>query len=367
MTKSFKKNVEVFWQEFIKQEKSLREMVEKREQPERVVKTLNKLFSICFEETYFQIGYSNALEKFELIVTPEGNKMWLPALFYWYTKTPKEVFSNWRVHYTKPAQLVDDDVNLQMYDTVLDNDMLSFYVTPDKTGQKFHIKVYCENLNQLEEAKAYNMLFIYLDNLIGELFVMQHIGAIDFLDENKSDEGVTVEAKELKEFMETLMREEKWETFENPLKVYSGYQMQPNEDPNCGLREDIFIGYTRMVPLINDFLDGDEKEVLRAKKDGVHFGYLFFNNHFLPRDQVVDFRGKVEDRLLEVLEDKDIATLLGGATGYLNSYIDLVIFDWELFLEETRKVAKEFEISFSYSDFYKEAMVIELETNESYS
>lgn len=360
MEKSFIKHADRFWQAFLEREEELRGFIDRREDPEKAVQILEELFSICFGQTFFQIGFSEEVQKYELIATPEGNYMLLPGLFCWYLRTPRKVLEKWRVHYAKPAELVDDDVNLQMHGTVIDNDLLRIYVEPDKEAQKFHMQVYCENFAKITQEQAYQMLFIYFGNLIGELFVMENIGEIVLLAEDKG-KGTLVETEFLGEFMEETMAKEKWNCHNNPLGLYTSYQMRPNEAPNFAKREDIFIGYTRLVPLIQQFLNEESEQVIERKKDGIHFGYLCFDNTFLPREKVVEFRTELEDTLEGMLEGEQTAFLLGGATGYRYSYIDVCVFDWAVFLDKVRTLSKVRGLPFVYADFYKGALELELE------
>lgn len=367
MTVNFKNNVEQFWKAFANEESNIRALIENREESQKLVSKIETLLTICFHTPYFQLGYNSKIEKFELILTPEGDRMKLPQLFYWYTRAPHHLFEHWRFHYVKPAALIDEEFSLKMYDTFLDEKEIKFYVTPDGERQKFDIQMYSKNLSGLEEDKRYNMLFIFLDNLIGELFTMQNIGYLDFLEEDKPGKGEEVTSHKLKEFMETTMEKENWQAVKNPLKVYTGYTMDPSDGEASTYRDDVFTGYSSLLPLINNYYDEKNDSVLEAKKDGVEYGFLFFDNTEIARDEVVNFRAEIEDRLKEEIESKDIAQLLGGATGFFNSYIDLVVFDWDNFLPIARELFEEFKVRGGYSDFMKNALVIEFDTAQNLS
>ncbi|MFV0394255.1 MAG: hypothetical protein ACK5LC_07655 [Coprobacillaceae bacterium] len=363
MQKSYKNNVQEFWNTFEKVEESFREMIDNNIDSETKLKKIGAVLKIFLQNPYFQVGYSSTLKKYELILTPEGNVLLLPLLYYWYNNAPTNVCKYWQFSYTKPAVLLKEDFILDMYGIKMIIKDTSIYITPDTDRQKFDLQIYNQDLLTLEDALRYNLVFIFLDTIFGELFVIQHIGAIDILSENRVEYGALVEVTKIKQWTHEVMVDEDWDIKEYPYKLYTGYQMTPREE-NCDLREDIFIGFTRVIRLLNDYLQEEYEDIENVQNDGVYYGYIFYDNTFLNSETVLQYRTDIEDDLIQLLETTGIATIIGGATGRENSYIDFIIFDKIEFLNIMKDYGKNKETLIYYTDFIKGSPIIDLQSEK---
>ena len=64
------------------------------------------------------------------------------------------------------------------------------------------------------------------------------------------------------------------------------------------------------------------------------------NNELLPKGQEVDYRCDIEDAISEALEANSGGKVFGGATGHVNFYIDVLIYDGDESLEIIKSVLR---------------------------
>lgn len=333
MKKNFRQRVIDFWKEFEKEEAGLRKMMDEKTDPQTLVKTMNSVLSFAFEDPYFQMGI-NEEGKYELILTPEGDRARLLQIHYCVERAPLSLKEKWNFYSSKPAHIRDTET-LQMYDLTITLNDVTIYYEVDEERQKVNIQVYSPKLMTLEEDNRYNMFFIFLDQAVGELYTMEYIGYIDFVEEKQ--DIPTIPSIRFKGLIDNIIKEKEWNTLENPIELYSGYRLEPNEEEGWSLREDAYIGMTSCVPIVNKFLQHDNSLFESFETDGIIFGFLFYENVNVPQERMVPQRSEIEDKIIDLAEQQGIAQSIGGATGYHFSYMDFIIYDYDAFI----KIAKE--------------------------
>lgn len=352
MQESFKNRVLKFWKSFSEEESQIREMMDNKVEGETLLNFVDSILQIAFNNVYFEMGKDSG-DKYELILTPEGDRTKLMQLHYWLQHAPEHLLNKWNFYSTKPAH-GKDDASIEMFGVRLSTDDIIIYTDIDGEKNKVNLEIYCPKLAPLEEKKYYSIFIIFLDQFIGELYTMEYIGYIDFLEEPKEKKQVKITG--LKAIIDKAIYNNDWPKFENPCEIYSGYRMEPNENEGWKLREDIFSGYTSCTPLLSDYYNGEGKRYNEAKNDGVIFGFVFFENVNVPRENIVNFRGDIEDKIVEQAATYGIAASLGGATGFHFSYIDFIIYDYDGFINIAKEVLAGYDFEESgYSDFTTEA------------
>lgn len=334
MSKSFKEKVEKFWQAFAEEEKEVRQMMDDKVEGETLLKFVDNILSIAFTTVYFEMGI-NSEGKYELILTPEGDRARLLQYDYWLKKAPPYLWKKWNFYSSKPG-IGKSNFSLSMFDISVDKDDITIKYDPDQEREKLNIEVYAPKLMGLDEDKRYSMLFILLDQFIGEINTMQYVGYIDFID-NMPDANA-VKINDFKEIIERTVTDRKWLVVEDPAELYTGYRLEPAENEDWVLRQDVFIGTTACVPLINAFMNHDNEFVGKFEEDGLFFGFLFYENGSIAQEEMVPFRTAIEDKIVELASSAGIANTLGGATGFHFSYIDFIIYDKESFLKIAEEV-----------------------------
>lgn len=347
MQDSLKNRVAKFWKSFSEEEYQIREMMDNKVEGETLLNFVDSILQIAFNKVYFEMGINNE-GKYELILTPEGDRTRLMLLHYWLQYVPQHLLKYWNFYSTKPAHSKPGAI-IDMFDIRLGEDDIIIYPAIDNDKSKINIELYSPKLMTLDENKRYSMFFIYLDQFIGELYTMEYIGYIDFVEEKQNKRSSKI--SDFRSFIDKAIKDHGWPNFDNPCEIYSGYRMEPNQEEGWKLREDIFSGYTSCTPLLDDYYNGENKRSDEAKENGVIFGFLFFENINIPRENVVNFRGEIEDKIAAAVIPYGIANSLGGATGFHFSYIDFIIYDFETFIpivKEILSVYKLEETGFSY-------------------
>lgn len=352
MKDSFKNKVSKFWKSFSEEENQIREMMDNKAEGQTLLNFVDSILQIAFDKVYFEMGINNE-GKYELILTPEGDRAKLMQLHYWLQHAPQDLWQKWNFYSSKPGK-ANSGWGMRMFDTDLSSKDIVIYPETDNEKNKVNIEIYCPKLMALEENKRYSMFFIFLDQFIGELYTMEYIGYIDFTENKLDKKAISIE--ELQPMIDDNIENNGWPKFENPTEIYSGYRMEPNENEGWTLREDIFSGYTSCTPLLNEYYNGESQRFNDAAENGIRFGFLFFENVNVPRENIVNFRGDIEDKIVEQTAPYGIANSLGGATGFHFSYIDFIIYDYEAFINIVKEVLAGYDFDeMGYSDFTKES------------
>lgn len=348
MQTSFKNRVSKFWKAFAEEESQIREMMDNKVDGETLINYVDSILQIAFNKVYFEMGINNE-DKYELILTPEGDRTKLLPLHYWLQYAPKHLWEKWNFYALKPSHGKAGSY-IEMYDIKLGEEDIIIYPKIDNERNKINIEIYCPKITVLEKNEQYSILLIYIDQFIGELYTMEYIGYVDFIQTKINDISVTI--IELRSFIENIIESNNWPKFENPHEIYNGYRMEPNEGENWKLREDIYSGYTSCTPILNAYYNGESKYFDESKADGITFGFIFFENSNVPHENIVYFRGSIEDKITDKTTPYGIANSLGGATGLHFSYIDFIIYDFEAFMTEIRDVLSNYKFEeVGYSDF----------------
>lgn len=348
MQNSFRNRVAKFWSSFSEEESQIREMMNNKVEGETLLNFVDSILQIAFHKIYFEMGINNE-GKYELILTPEGDRSRLMQLHYWLQHAPQELWKKWNFYSSKPAHAKTGST-LVMYDIEIGENDIAIYPKIDNERPKVNLEIYSSKLMALDEDQRYSMLFIYLDQFIGELYTMEYIGSIVFVNENSKKPAVKI--TELKSFINKTIEENSWPEFDNPTEIYTGYRIEPKENSDWTLREDIFSGYTSCSSILNDFYGKKTVRFNKAKQDGVVFGFAFFENINVPREDIINFRGEIEDKIVEETVPYGIANTIGGATGFHFSYIDFIIYDYAAFINIVKRILSTYNFEeFGYSDF----------------
>ena len=330
---SFKTRVESFWKEFCKEESIYRNLIDDKqfdEVRERVNILVNDL------NLAFEIGGANS--KYDLVLTGEGNKTKCILANYCIKNAPTKLLEKWNFHSTRPR--MSEGFSIKMFDTVLASDDFIIYPKVDTQKEKIDIEIYSNKLGKLSKDDKYGVVFVYLDTMIGENYVESYLGEINILNSKKLlAKGINI--GDVFQFIEDVITTNKWKKYNNPCEIFSGYQGQPNQESK-NLRDDVFVGYTACFDVINHYYS-DNEWFEQVEDCGFTYGFLYYNNDGIENDNLVVFRGEIEDKIMALIDGKGIAESIGGATGINNSYIDFVIFDKEEFIENIKGINVELE------------------------
>ena len=335
----FRERTEDWWETFAEMESELRQMMDEDKDHTRgaeLVSQMQETLNLVFDEISFEMGFNG--EKYELILTPEGDKVKLFELVYFQKHAPKEVLEQWNILVGRqPLQNIglrtDDGWDISGEDV---------QIWLEEQGENsFAISAYCEKLLPMlreEEGRAWWMLTTLTDQVLGEIPHMRYIDSFDVLEKPKAEPSFLLSQ------LPDKLREQGLELSTDPeayLESYLGYKMEPKQDPDADWRLDVMAGSTCCVPLINGYLNADNDFMDDLHADGAVAGFFCYPLDTLREEEgsqkIFDFRDKLEE-VLTGGDGSEVLTLTGGATGLYCGYVDFIAWD----IREALNMAKEF-------------------------
>ena len=335
----FRERTENWWETFAEMEAELRQMMDDDKDHTRgaeLVAQMEETLNLVFDEISFEMGFNG--EKYELILTPEGDKVKLFELVYFQKHAPKEVLEHWNILVGRqPFQ----NIGLRTNDGwEISGDDVQIWLE-EQGENSFAISAYCEKLLPMlrdEEGRAWWMLTTFTDQVLGEIPHMRYIDSFDVLEEPKAEPSFLLSQ------LPDKLREQGLELSTDPeayLESYLGYKMEPKQDPDADWRLDVMAGSTCCVPLINGYLNADNDFMDDLHADGAVAGFFCYPLDTLREEEgsqkIFDFRDKLEE-VLTGGDGSEVLTLTGGATGLYCGYVDFIAWD----IQEALNMAKEF-------------------------
>ena len=360
----FRERTEDWWETFTEQEAEFRRMMDEDKDHTRgqeLVEQMEKALNLVFDEICFEMGFNG--EKYELILTPEGDKVKLFELVYFQKHAPKEVLEHWNILVGRRrlgsiGLRTDDGWDVSGKDVQI--------WLKEQGENSFALSAYCEKLLPMlreEEGRVWWMLTTLTDQVLGEIPHMRYIDSFDVLEKPKAEPSILMSQ------LPDKLKEKGLDLSIDPegyLESYLGYQLKPNEDPDADWRLDTIAGSTCCPALINNYLNADNDFMDNLHADGAVAGFLFYPLETLREEEgtqkIFDFRDKLEEALTAG-NGPDILTLTGGATGLYCGYVDFIAWDIQAALKTAKKF---FEISdipwASFHTFRREAGTVVLKT-----
>lgn len=335
----FRERTEDWWETFAEMEAELRQMMDEDKDHTRgaeLVAQMQETLNLVFDEISFEMGVGG--EKYELILTPEGDKVKLFELVYFQKHAPKEVLEHWNILVGRqPLQ----NIGLRTEDGwEISGEDVQIWLE-EQGENSFAISAYCEKLLPMlreEEGRAWWLLTTLTDQVLGEILHMRYIDSFDVLVEPKAEPSILMSQ------LPDALKDRGLELSTDPaayLDSYLGYKMEPNRDPDADWRLDVMAGSTCCVPLINGYLNTDNDFMDDLHADGAVAGFFCYPLNTLREEEgsqkIFGFRDKLEE-LFTIGDGSEVLTLTGGATGLYCGYVDFIAWD----IREALNMAKEF-------------------------
>ena len=335
--KPFRVRTEEAWASFLAGEKQLRALMDSKDRravSEQLTTLCAQLLSPAFAHPAFELGYNG--EKYELILTPEGDRVLLFQLVYFQERAPRELLERWNILVGRSQS---NDFGLRMYgqDVTLEDVQVWAEKTEDGGAG---LKLYCGKLTASPQEN-YNILCILLDQALGELAAMRYVDYLDVLQESESGESIPL--SRLSSYIQREIDPEGWPQAGDPalaLQRYISYEGKPVEAEDFPLRRDVFAGVTRCVPLINSYYQGDDCYMDRLHQDGAVPGFFYYPLDGIDRKDVLDLRDKLEQSI-QARTGEGVVTFTGGATGTSLGYLDFIAWDLKVLLDTAVEVLED--------------------------
>lgn len=327
--KSFRERTAEGWAAFEQGEAELRHLLDLKDQDavgEELIAKCSKLLSVTFEDVAFELGFNG--EKYELILTPEGNRARLFELVYFWRHVPASIQEHWNVLVGRQSS---HGFQLRSFGQEIDAGDVQVWVEHGE-GKQVALTLYCEKLLPLlkeDEGKVWWLLSILTDQVLGEIPAIALIGGFDVVEAPKAGSSILLD--ELPKALERIGLHPYLDAEEYLDNSYVGYEMEPEKDPKADWRLDVFAGATRCPALINEYLQGESEIMDAYHKDGILAGFFCYPLDCFSDEEdrsgaILDFRDALEAAVLDHAGG-DAVTFLGGATGVYCGYLDFIAWD----------------------------------------
>lgn len=350
------------WKAFVKGEKELRRLLDCKDQNnvrEELIGKCSKILELAFDGIAFELGYNG--KKYELILSPEGNKTRLFELVYFRSHAPASVLENWNICVGRQPNR-SFVICSGEWEVSADDVMVSIQQQNDR---QVSLILFCEKLLPLlreDSDKAWWILSVLVDQVIGEIPAMAHIAGFDIAEQPSAE--FSVQFGELANKLKDMGLDMSLDPQEFLDNSYTGYEIEPNDDTNAELRMDVYIGTTRCIPLIYDHLNDESYYADILNGDGAEAGFIFYPLDGFTGDNrssdILDFRDALENALTEK-DGEETMAFLGGATGIYFGYLDLIAWDRETVIERAERFFKNSSLEWAaYRPFRRGSEVVKL-------
>jgi len=314
---TFKTRVDRFWQWYASAGERFYRMIEEKrahELPEEVSAKVNEVIDGC--AWVFGPGEDGG---HSFTISGEANPHRQLLAAYWASRAP--TLKGWTFYGARqPARSVGE-ICLRVGENAFE--AKAVWLTPVVNQETRHIDITAWHplFPTLDEQSRWGILFLLLDEALGEIGTQNWIGHIEINDQKLSG---AIPLAELRAFTERVQAGQKWKKG-GPGEMWTLYR--PKEEPTDEPRGDIFVGSTSIMPLISEFMEANGKFKDPLADTGADYSYIAFDAGVLPKGREADARGEIEDALTAVLEPAGSGRHIGGAMGRRHAYIDLLLFD----------------------------------------
>lgn len=331
--KPFRVRTREAWTAFLAGEQELRTLIDRKDRgavSEQLVERCSELLAPAFSSPAFELGHNG--EKYELILSPEGDRTRLFQLAYFRRHAPGELLDRWNILVGRTRS---GSFGLRMFGREITLEDVRAWT--EKTGDhSLGLRLYCEKLKGCPKQEAHSLICILLDQALGELAAMRYVDSLDILDAPGDGTGISLDR--LAGYVAAEIDPEGWERSGDPeaaCERYTAYEGRPGE--NRDLRRDVYAGVTCCVPLLSAYLQGDDYYMDRLHQDGVVPGFFYYPLDGVDRKDILDLRDKLEQSILGRCGESAV-TFTGGATGAELGYLDFIAWDLKALLDAAVEV-----------------------------
>ena len=359
---NFEERVNRFWKWFEENEKVISDFIEQKSNmsSEEIIEFVSNGVALISNNLQFVFGGN-----YEFTFTVEGKEY----LFYFTPRIvaamPDKLKNKWKFFPYMQKQDIANS-NFRMYNKDLSFKEILVYPEYDEDTNFFNLKFYNKKLNELEEDYAYNAFYIMLEHAVGEnISKLYLLGNVEKSD--KKLDGM-IELTKLYDFIMDTLKNKNKEIILDPINRYTVYECKPTDN---FFREDIFMGNTCYMELIDDYVNYNIDAIVNISKMGaraVYLTYVFsdnkdndFNDENINQ-KLFDERNNISDELESMMGEKgsgkEIGIVLGSAFGILCGYIDLLLYNQDEFIKRAEEVLKKYNYKFMLFRFRQYSEII---------
>lgn len=338
--KTFRERTVQGWSAFADGEKELRRLIDLKNREktgDELIKRCSGLLYSAFSDVAFELGYNG--EKYELILTPEGDRAKLFELVYFQRHVPDFILERWNILVGRQPSA---GFGLRSFGVEISAEDVQVWTELGNGGSRVSLTMYCEKLCPLlkeDEGKACWMLYTLTDQVLGEIPSMAVVDGFEV--KAVPGAGDSISLDDLPEYLRARGIELDLDPVRYLENSYTAYEMKPDENPDADWRMDVFAGVTRCPALVNEYLSNETKIMDAFREEGVVPGFFAYDLSCFAGEEergkaILDFRDALEDAVQKE-SGEDAVTFLGGASGIYCGYLDFIAWDIESVLDAARE------------------------------
>lgn len=335
MEMSFKQRVNVFWNWFGEHAEALSELVSSQQHQQAFelispqVESLGPGFGWNFGP-----GESSGQS---LTLSPNGLVGHQLLANYWLARAPK--FSGWTFYSSKQRSANGEAFALQVGDQRIETKDIQIEFTPDDEAENIDIVAYHPSFAQLSEQDQFQIVFLMLDESLGEHGTSAMVGEIEM---STSPLERPVSLSQFYDSAMSVFEQREW-TLGTPGESYTLISIGEAIDGEF-VRSDAITINSCFPDLVIEFLSQDGKLDDPIIENGGAFIFVDIPRSYFPVGDEAHSRGEFEDDLNDRLVANQAGELIGGSAGSISMYSDFILFDCEEGLELVRQFMVEKEL-----------------------
>lgn len=323
---TYRERVEDFWEKFRKVAPRFYKTIENKKCPDLTNETI-AMVKALHPDLAWVYGPGPDHKGHSLTLSGEGVLHRQLLAQRWLASAPS--IPGWTFYASRQAGPIAGHV-IKIHDTSFDPKEI--WVTPsiDTENEKIDLNIWHPAWPTLSDKQRWTVIFLFLDESLGEYGTQWWIGDITWGEERLKD---ALPLEELAEYAQRTSQEHEWRKYP-PGEAWTLFSFKP--DDNTYPRADLITLTTMLPSLLREYTqaNGDLADPLEGT--GADYLYIAIERDFFPRGSETDKRGELEDLLENALSEGDSGKVIGGGLGSEFGYVDLLIFDGNRSLEKIK-------------------------------
>jgi len=328
----FKTRVRLFWEWYESVADRFYAAIEAKRCPELADEVSKRVDEFLPEMQWvFGPGENNVGHSFTL--TGEGVVHRQLLCEYWLSRAPR--ITGWTFYDARQPGQFSPGMSIEFGSRRFAFGDLKITPTVNEEEQRVNILAWHPEFQFCDEKMRYMVLFLFLDELLGERGTPLWIGSIDISD---AIQPLAISPGELKNFAETANKKYGWE---KDTRVLLGSVYQIQKVNGTFPRSDVTVGSTVNFKLIDEYTRSRGSMKNPLARLGAEFVFISFDIARLERGREAHSRGEIEDAISSALGAEASGRSIGGAVSPKSAYIDCLILDGPNSIDIIRRMAKE--------------------------
>jgi len=328
---TFNERCGLFWEWFAREGERIREAINAKQSQELAAEASKKVDEFL---PGFAWVFGPGVEKQEhsFTLSGEGDEHRQILALQWLSLAPK--VGNWTFHAARQPGTIRG-IKIEMWNLSFDPKEIWVEAVENPESEKIDVTIWHAAWQSLSEQQRWTIIFIFLDEALGEYGTTWWIGEIHF-GQNRLADSFPLE--ELAEFVEACKARNGW-TKHLPGDAFTIFKVTDTVGKDEGRPSDAYLWTCAVKSLVREYLEEPGRYEDPVLPFGAEYLFLSIPLAYFPKGKEADKRGELQDVFDEGLRSAGSGRCIGGAFGKRAGYVDFLIFDGEKSLELVRRIA----------------------------